>query len=118
MSSFFEIQCTADIFSPLTHVRSILLSTLRKKHFEDIVEKKEENVGNQHFLLFLQCFQSFQRQLLLISVLFIVLLANAWGLDQFCFNPLPDMPIFRLFLLKYILSIMQEHLDRKGNHFL
>ena len=29
--------------------------TLRKKAFENIVEKGE-NAGNQHFLLFLQCF--------------------------------------------------------------
>ena len=34
----------------------------RKKPFENIVGKKE-NAGNQHFLLFPQCFLSYKRQL-------------------------------------------------------
>ena len=43
----------------LTHFR--LLTTLGEKPLENIVGK-EENVGNQHFLLFPQCFQPYQRQ--------------------------------------------------------
>ena len=34
----------------------------RKKPFENIVGK-EENAGNQHFLLFPQCFLSYETQL-------------------------------------------------------
>ena len=37
------------------------LTTPRKKTFENIVGK-EENAGNQHFLLFPQCFLTYQRQ--------------------------------------------------------
>ena len=33
--------------------------TLRKKTFENILEK-EENAGNQYFLLFPQCFQFYK----------------------------------------------------------
>ena len=36
--------------------------TLRKKPFENIVGKGE-NAGNQHFLLFPQCFLSFPKQI-------------------------------------------------------
>ena len=46
------------------YVRLISLTpvtTLRKKPFENIVEKGE-NAGNQHFLLFPQCFLPYQRQ--------------------------------------------------------
>ena len=38
-----------------------LLTTLSKKPLENI-EGKRENAGNQHFLLFPQCFQPYQRQ--------------------------------------------------------
>ena len=38
--------------------QSRLLTNLRKKPFENIVEKGE-NAGNQHFLLFPQCFLPF-----------------------------------------------------------
>ena len=41
---------------------SWLLTTLGKKPFENIVGKGE-NAGNQHFLLFPQCFQLFQKQI-------------------------------------------------------
>ena len=41
---------------------SRLLTTLYKKPFEDIVGKGE-NAGNQHFLLFPQCFQPFPKQI-------------------------------------------------------
>ena len=43
--------------------QSLLLSTLRKNPFENIVGKGE-NAGNQHFLLFLQCFLSFPKHIL------------------------------------------------------
>ena len=36
-----------------------LLTTLKKKAFENIVGKVE-NAGNQHFLLYLQCFPRHQ----------------------------------------------------------
>ena len=39
--------------------KSRLLTTLDKKAFENIVGKGE-NAGNQHFLLFPQCFQPYQ----------------------------------------------------------
>ena len=39
------------------------LTTLKKKAFEYIVGK-EENAGNQHFLVFPQCFLSFPEQIL------------------------------------------------------
>ena len=41
--------------------QSQLLTTLGKDPFEKI-EGKEENAGNQHFLLFPPCFQPYQRQ--------------------------------------------------------
>ena len=39
------------------------LTTLQKMPFENIVGK-EENAGNQHFLLFPQCFLSYPEQIL------------------------------------------------------
>ena len=41
--------------------QSLVLTTLKKKPFENIV-RKEENAGNQHFLLFPQCFLPYQWQ--------------------------------------------------------
>ena len=41
---------------------SRLLTTLRKKPFENIVGKGE-NAGNQHFLFFPQCFLHFSKQI-------------------------------------------------------
>ena len=46
--------------------QSRLLTSNGKKSFESIVGKGE-NVGNQHFLLFLQCFLPFQRQIPLVK---------------------------------------------------
>ena len=40
---------------------SRILTTLQEKVFENIV-RKGENAGNQHFLLFQQCFQPYQIQ--------------------------------------------------------
>ena len=75
--------------------------TLSKKPFENI-EGKGENAGDQHFLLFPQCFQPFQRQIIVLSTFspfstkfstlpklnfnfsftFILSSANALNLDQ------------------------------------
>ena len=41
--------------------QSPLLTTLKKKPFENIVGRGED-AGDQHFLLFPQCFQPYQRQ--------------------------------------------------------
>ena len=43
-------------------MQSRLLMTQRKKAFENIV-RKGENAGNQHFLLFPQCFLPYHRQI-------------------------------------------------------
>ena len=53
----------------------------RKKPFGNIVGK-EETVGNQHFLFFPQCFQSYERQLLMFSVTFNLSSANAFNLGK------------------------------------
>ena len=42
------------------------LTTLEKKPFENIVGK-EENAGNQHFLLFPHCFLTFPKQISIFS---------------------------------------------------
>ena len=54
---------------------------LEEKAFENIV-RKEENAGNQHFLLFPQCFLSFETQLLIFWVIFNLLTANAFSLGK------------------------------------
>ena len=46
--------------------QSRLLMTLRKTPFENIVGIGE-NAGNQHFLLFSQCFQSFSEKILIFQ---------------------------------------------------
>ena len=56
--------------------------TLKKKPLENIVGKGE-NAGNQHFLLFPQCFPSIHPQKnFCFSVTFILSSANAFNLDQ------------------------------------
>ena len=45
------------------NIQSRVLTTLRKKSFENTVGKGENN-GNEHFLLFPQCFIPYQRQTL------------------------------------------------------
>ena len=45
----------------LCTTQSRLLTTLKKKSFKNIVGNGE-NAGNQHFLLFPQCFLLYQRQ--------------------------------------------------------
>ena len=49
-----------------SYKQSLVKSTLKKKPFENIMGK-EENAGNQHFVLFLQCFLPYQRQKLLFK---------------------------------------------------
>ena len=48
---------------------SQLLTTLRKKPFENIAGKGE-NAGNQHFLLFLQCFLHISKQISIFQLPF------------------------------------------------
>ena len=62
-------------------MQSRFLTTFRKKTSEDIVGKGE-NAGNQHFLLFPQCFQPFQTQISIFQPLFFCPSANAFNLNQ------------------------------------
>ena len=61
--------------------QSRLLTTLKNEPFENLVEKGE-NAGNQHFLLFPQCFLPFPKQISIFSVIFILSTANAFNCDQ------------------------------------
>ena len=65
------------------------LTTLRKKTFENIVGKGE-NAGNQHFLLFPQCFLPIQRRKSSLELhLFCRLqMLSIWTVLEFC--PLVD----------------------------
>ena len=47
-------------------IQSQLLTTQKKKALENTV-RKGENAGNQHFLLFPQCFTPFPRQILIFQ---------------------------------------------------
>ena len=67
------------------------------KPFENIVGK-EENAGNQHFLLFPQCCQSFPKQQLNFSVTFIWLSAKC-----FEFRPV-DFDVCNGLAIKSLLS--------------
>ena len=53
-------------FTQLFTTRSRLVTTLRKKPFENIVQKGE-NAGDQHFLLFPQCFLLFQTEIIILA---------------------------------------------------
>ena len=52
----FFIQSSTCTTLELSTTQSRLLKTLKRKPFENIL-RKGENAGNQHFLLFAQCFQ-------------------------------------------------------------
>ena len=52
------------------------------KAFENIVGKGE-NAGNQHFLLFPQCFLTFPKQISSFELHFDLSSANAFSLDKF-----------------------------------
>ena len=60
--------------------QSSLLKSPRRKAFENIVGKGE-NAGNQHFLLFQQCFLLFPIKNSIFLDTFILLSANAFNLD-------------------------------------
>ena len=62
-----------------THLR--LLMTLYKKPFENIVGNGE-NAGNQHFLLFPECFLPFLKQISIFQLHLFFLSANAFNLGQ------------------------------------
>ena len=53
-----------------------------KKHFENIVGKEENAGGNQHFLLFPQCFLPYQEQVWPFEQTLKILFAYAFNLDQ------------------------------------
>ena len=61
--------------------QSRLLTTLKKKPFENI-EGKGENAGNQHFFPFPTVFSTLPRTNFHFSVTFILSSANAFNLDQ------------------------------------
>ena len=56
------MSCIGKVVLLLT-TQSQLLTTLKKEPFENIVGK-EENAGDQHFLLFQQCFLCYPEQIL------------------------------------------------------
>ena len=60
-----------------------LLTTLKKKPFENIVDKGE-NSGNRHFLLFPQCFLPISKRISMFNLHFYLFchLQNASNLDQ------------------------------------
>ena len=62
---FFNPLAEQSVFNPLPH-NPDFLTTLKKTPFENIVGKWE-NAGNQHFLIFPQCFNPSQKELLLLS---------------------------------------------------
>ena len=57
------------------------LMTYRKKPFENI-EGKGENAGNQHFILFPQCFLPSPKTNFDLSLTFILSSGDAFNLDQ------------------------------------
>ena len=74
----FVIRAT---FNSIPHNHNFKRPHLIMKPFENIV-RKGENTGDQHFLLFPQCFLPFQKQISNFSVSFILSSANAFTLDQ------------------------------------
>ena len=87
----WNLQVTSQIcfllnyLSRLYTTQSRLLTTSTEKPFENIVEKGE-NAGNQHFLLFPQCFLPFPKQVLIFySNLFCRLrMLSIWTSLNFC----------------------------------
>ena len=65
--------------------QSRLLTTPRKKPFENIVEKGE-NADNQHFLLFPQCFLPYHKQKSLFkqSLFCHLQMLSIWSSLKFC----------------------------------
>ena len=96
-----EKTCIAIRPSP---TQSRILTTLKKKSFENIVGKRE-NAGNQHFVLLPQCLQSFPETNLNFWSTFILSSAKAFNLNlpkilsygkKFTFLNLCDRKQFRL----------------------
>ena len=65
---FFSHNVFKGLFPPVRQKSSLcgngltqILTTLKKRHFENIL-KKGENAGDQHFLHFQQCFQPLPKQ--------------------------------------------------------
>ena len=56
-----NVQTTKHASNPCLTTQSQVLTTPRKKLFQNSVGKGE-NAGNQHFLLFRQCFLLYQNQ--------------------------------------------------------
>ena len=56
-------------------------NALNLQTFENIVGKGK-NAGNQHFLLYPQCFLLFLNQISIVQITFILSSANALNLDQ------------------------------------
>ena len=61
--------------------QSSVLTTLKKSSFENIVGK-EENAGNQPFLLFPKCFLPIQEQIQILEPYLFLSSATAFNLDQ------------------------------------
>ena len=76
------MHCTISL---LFNLQSLLLTPLRKKPFENTIGKGE-NAGNQHFLLFPQCFLPFPEQISIFqSPLFCRLeMLSIWTGLKFC----------------------------------
>ena len=89
MALIFQFKCTLKVVCnslPIwTSLEFWLLTTLYKKSFENTVGKGE-NAGNQHFLLFPQCFQPFPKQISIFqSHLFCRLqMISIWTSLKFC----------------------------------
>ena len=77
--SVFKVRSLQDVKSLSTQSR--ILTTLRKKAFENIVGKGE-NAGNQHFLLCPTMFSTLSEREIIISAIFIMLSANAFNVDK------------------------------------
>ena len=72
--------------SVLTPYHTILLTTLRKEAFENILGKGE-NAGNQHFLLFPKCFLHIPEQISifeLIPLFYRLQMLSIWTSLKFC----------------------------------
>ena len=80
MDGLLGIMRLREIFTPFT-IQSRILTTLKKKPFENSVGKGE-NAGNQHFLLFPHCFLPFFNQIIIFSATFILSSANPFNFDQ------------------------------------
>ena len=80
------MRCEKSKQPPLTHSHTMTpLTCLEKKPFQSTVVKGE-NAGNQHFLLFPQCFLLYQRQKLSLMLhLFCRLqMLTIWTRSNFC----------------------------------